>query len=126
MKNNFLDHEAVKRLMDDYFTAVYQADVRKLKTIFHEKAAMYGCLGPNILAGTPQPFYNDLNSQPSMAESSTDCRAVIKQLDVCGSIAKVTLYVDGFYGSATVQDDFHLLKENNEWRIVCKTFTTID
>lgn len=125
MKQLFMEHEAIKKLIDEYFEAVYRADVAKLKTIFHEKAAMYGCLGPNILAGTPEPFYMDLDSQPSMQETNTDCRAIIKSLKVFGHIATVTLLVDGFYGSATVQDEFHLLKENEEWKIVCKTFTTI-
>lgn len=126
MKAAFLEAEAVQSLMQVYFNAVYHADVPKLKTLFHEKAAMYGYLGPNMLAGGVQPFYDDLQSQPSMAQSGTDCRCVIKDIDVTGNTASCTLLVDGFYGAACVEDRFFLLKESGEWKISCKSFTTID
>ena len=125
MQQQFLETEAVKKLVERYFRAVYEADIAKLKTIFHEKAAMNGYLGENLLIGTPEPFFADLASKPSMAESKTDCRCVIKHLAVTGQIAEVTLLVDGFYGGACIEDHFHLIKEKNEWKIICKTFTTL-
>lgn len=125
MKDFFAETQAVETRMRQYFDAVYRADVGTLKTIFHEKASMYGYLGPDMLAGTPEPFYQDLLSQPSMTDSETDCRCVITDIAVTGNIAGATLLVDGFYGAATVEDRFLLLKENGVWHIACKTFTTV-
>lgn len=126
MQPGFLDCEAVKDLFAQYFDAVYRADVAKLRTLFHPQAAMYGYLGPQLLAGTPEPFFADLASKPSMAENRDDCRCVTRHISVTGNIAEATLLVDGFYGAACIEDHFHLVKENGAWKIVCKTFTTID
>lgn len=126
MRKDFLETEAVRQVMEIYFDAVYRADIDTLKTLFHEKAAMYGYLGPNMLAGTPQPFLDDIGGKPSMLVQGIDCRCVIRHLTVTGRIASVTLLVDGFYGVACVEDQFHLLKDGDEWKIVCKTFTTVD
>lgn len=116
---------AIKNLLDEYFAAVYRADIDKLKTIFHPTAGMYGYLGENVVAGTPQIFYDDLASKKSMAEDKIDCKCVIESIAVCGGIATAQILVDGFFGFATVRDCFHLLKEGDYWHIVCKTFTTL-
>lgn len=126
MHKEFLAAEAIKKLLEEYFAAVYQADIPKLKEIFHPQAAMYGYLGADLLAGTPEPFLADLGSKPSMAANKDDCRYVIKNLAVTGEIAEATLLVDGFYGAACIEDHFHLICTKGRWQIVCKTFTTID
>lgn len=122
---NFKEAEAVKALMERYFDAVYRADIPMLKTIFHENASMNGYLGPDMLVGSPEPFFADLSSKPSMAQEKTDCRYVIKSLQVTGNIAAVTLLVDQFFGAVSIEDHFHLLKADGEWKILCKTFTTL-
>ena len=125
MNTRFSETEAVKNLLERYFDAVYRADIGTLKTIFHEKASMNGYLGPDLLIGTPEPFFADLSSKPSMEANKDDCRCVITNLQVTGGIAEATLFVDGFYGAATIEDHFHLVKEAGAWKIVCKTFTTL-
>lgn len=122
--SQFQDYEAVKELLDRYFDAVGRADVEELKTIFHPQAAMYGYLGVDAVLGTPDIFYADLQSKPSMKEQSIDCRCVIKRIEILGSIADAVITVDNFYGAASVEDHFHLVKLDNAWRILCKTFTT--
>lgn len=97
MNQNFIETERVKNLLDEYFQAVCHAD--KLKTIFHEQA--------------------------SMADDGIDCRYVIKSLQVTENIASATLFVDNFFGASCIEDQFHLLKVDGEWRILCKTFITI-
>lgn len=112
--------EVVKRYMD----AVYRADVDTLKTIFHEEASMNGYLGDTMLIGTPQPFYDDISSKPSMQAGGIDCSYTITSLQVNGKIAMVEMHVYNFYGVVDVIDAFHLLNVNGTWRIVCKTFTS--
>lgn len=124
MKAFFIDTEAIRAQIDRYFDAVYRADIQTLRGIFLPNAAMYGYLGEDMLAGTPEPFLADIGSKPSMQSAGIDCRSVITHLHVTGNIASVTLLVDGFYGAATVEDHFHLIKADGQWRIACKTFTT--
>ena len=56
----FKDYKEIEILLQKYFKAVEEADIEILKTIFHEKASMYGYLGKDSVLGTPEIFYNDL------------------------------------------------------------------
>lgn len=122
---SFQDYEKIELLLQDYFKAVSNADIARLKTIFHEKAAMYGYLGDNAVIGTPEIFFADLSSKPSMSSQNIDCRMVIKSISVSGNTAQASILVDNFFGVFQIEDSFHLLKLNGEWRIVCKNFTTL-
>ncbi|MCH1983478.1 nuclear transport factor 2 family protein [Ruminococcus sp. OA3] len=125
MNLHYSDVEQIKNLLDNYFEAVKHADIESLKTIFSEEAAMYGYLGDVCLSGTPEPFFQDLASKPSMAEQGTDCRYVVTSVHVTGKIATASIAVDNFFGAAYVEDYFHLVKSDDTWKIVCKTFTTL-
>lgn len=118
------ERKIIEDLLNRYFKAVGEADVDTLKTIFHEKAAMYGYLGEDTVLATPQVFYDDLQSKPSMKESGTDCRCKIVDITVTGNVAAASIYVTNFYGMCDVTDMFHLMKLDGTWRIVCKSFTT--
>lgn len=121
----FKDYQEIENLIKEYFDAVYNADTEKLKEIFHPGAAMNGYLGDDCVIGTPEIFYADLSSKPSMKSQNTDCQMVIKNIDICGNIANASILVDNFFGFARIQDCFHLLKVEDEWKILCKTFTTL-
>lgn len=121
----FTDYEKIEALLRRYFDAVGGADIGTLKTIFHEKASMNGYLGADAVIGTPEIFYADLSSKPSMKEQGIDCRMVIRSIQVCGNIAQASIFVDNFFGAFQIEDYFHLLKVDGEWRILCKTFTTL-
>ena len=62
---SFQDYEKIELLLQDYFKAVSNADIARLKTIFHEKAAMYGYLGDNAVIGTPEILYRLIKSSAS-------------------------------------------------------------
>lgn len=125
MSTNFNELNTVKNLIATYFDAVYSSDITALKTIFHPNASMNGFLGSDMLVGTPEPFYADLLSKPSMAQQKIECSYVLANIDVSGNIASASILVDNFFGVATVKDNFHLLKDNGKWYIICKTFTTL-
>lgn len=50
---------------------------------------------------------------------------VVKNISVSGNTAQASILVDNFFGVFQIEDSFHLLKLNGEWRIVCKNFTTL-
>ena len=122
---NYQDYEKIEALIRSYFEAVGNADIDKLKTIFHEKASMNGYLGKDVVIATPEVFLSVLSSKPSMKSDGIDCHMVIKHIQVCGNIAAASIFVDNFFGSSQIQDYFHLLKLDGEWKILCKTFTTL-
>jgi hypothetical protein len=117
------EEKMVKVLVDKYISGTYEADISILQSLFSADAVMNGNLGGKLVEGSPDSFFNDLSSMPSLKDSGAKYEANIQQLSVTGSIASVTLIETGF-GPFNFTNYFHLLKKNGEWRIVSKTFTT--
>lgn len=116
--------EEVGAVIRRYIDATYRADVECLRGLFHRDARMNGYLGSDLLIGTPEPFFADLASAPSMAANGDPFHAEITHLQVTGGIAEAVVYCTGFRGVATIEDHFHLVDDHG-WKIICKTFTTI-
>ena len=119
------DVAAVRAVVERYVDATYRADIDQLRGTFHPGAAMSGYLGDNLLVGTPEPFFADMGSRPSMAGSDTAFKAQITSIQVAGRAAAVTLEEDGFFGIFRFVNYFHLLKLDGEWQLVSKTFASL-
>jgi len=116
--------EAVRQVAQRYIDGSYSGDVDMLRKVFHPKALMAGYLQGQLVIGTPEPFFAEIEKHPSMAESGASYKAEIKSVDVVGQIASVVLVETGFFGVLSFTDYFHLLKEHGEWKIISKTFTS--
>lgn len=125
MNKYYTGYAEVEQVLENYFAAVERADIDALKIIFHESASMYGYLGKDAVIGTPQIFYDDIGSKPSMKDTSIECTYVIKSIDVIGNIAQASIVVDNFYGAACVEDKFQLMKIEGKWYIMSKLFTVV-
>ena len=68
-----------------------------------------GRLDGQLIEGTPEPFFNDLASQPSLRDSGADYKASIESIHVTGNVASAVLRETGF-GPFSFTDYFHLLK----------------
>ena len=117
--------KAVQEVLERYMEGTYTADVPMLKDVFHQQARMSGYLGGQLLVGTPDPFLEDIGSQPSMKSLGHPYHGEIRDLEVTGNVAKATVHETGFRGSAELVDYFHLLYSDGAWKIIAKTFTTI-
>lgn len=116
----------VKKVIENYIKGSYEADIELLKEVFHEDAKMSGHMGDDILIGSPEPFFQDLLSRESMKDAQDDYKVDIISINITGGIASAVIYQTGFFGSASIEDHFHLMKtENGEWKIVSKVFTTL-
>lgn len=116
--------EGVRQAIQQYIDSSYSANVEMLRKIFHPKALMSGFLQGKLLIGSPEPFFDDIVKHPSMAETGVPYQAEMISIDVVGQIASVTLLERGFFGALNFTNYFHLLKENDEWKIISKTFTS--
>ena len=52
--NNHTEMKAVLEVINNYVDGTFNADIEKLKGVFHEKAVMNGYLGPDCLIATPR------------------------------------------------------------------------
>ncbi len=116
--------EAVRQVVQQYIDGSYLGRADVLRKAFHPKALMAGYLQGQLVIGTPEPFFADIEKHPSMAKSGAPYKAEIKSVDVVGQIASVILVETGFFGVMNFTDYFHLLKEHGEWKIISKTFTS--
>lgn len=118
------EEAAVRKVVQQYIDGTYQGDVKALRDCFHPKAVMNGYLQDQLLIGGPEPFFENMQNAPSMAEAGAPYKGEIIFVDVVGSVASVTIKETGFGGSMAFTDYFHLLKDQGEWKIISKTFTT--
>jgi hypothetical protein len=125
MKRKLVEAEAVMKLMNTYYSNVYTADTESLRELFHEKAVMFGFSGKAFLFGTPEPFFSAVAAEPSSASIGAECSTVLTGLSVSEHDADASLIVSGFYGDVTVEDKFGFIKENGDWKIICKTFSVL-
>ena len=116
--------EVVRQVVQRYIDGSYSGSVDTLRKVFHPNALMAGYLQGQLVIGTPDPFFADIEKHPSMAGSGAPYKAEIKFVDVAGQIASVILVETGFFGVLSFTDYFHLLKEHGEWKIISKTFTS--
>jgi hypothetical protein len=118
------EKEAVERVVQQYIDGTYQGNVKALRACFHPKAVMNGYLQDQLLLGGPEPFFENIENNPSMAEAGAPYKGKITFLDVVGNVATVTIKETGFSGGIAFTDYFHLIKEQDQWKIISKTFTT--
>ena len=117
MTNRTESAEAVRAIIEQYRAGTRNADISILKNIFHPNAIMTGYLGPDLLVGSPQPFFDHLAANPVAPEY----RSEIVHLEVTGRTATARLIEDHLYGMSFV-NDFHLLLSDGRWSIVSKLF----
>ncbi len=71
--------------------------------------------------GSPQPFYDQLESEPSSESSGEEYQAEISFIHIAGRMASAGLVETNLLGSDYV-NHFHLLKIDDGWRIVSKIY----
>ncbi len=119
------EYAAVRHVLQQYIDASFTADVPSLKSVFHPDALMAGYLEGVLDVGSPEPFYVDLEENPSSQETGEPYRAEIVFIVVAGPIASAAVAEDDLMGFSFV-NHFHLLKIDGKWRIVSKIYTSID
>ena len=73
--------------------------------------------------GTPEPFFRQVDSNPSLKSSELELDYNIEHISITHNAAAVILREIGF-GAYNFTDYMHLLKRDGVWKIISKTFTT--
>lgn len=122
---NTNESASIRECIQNYIDGTYEADIEKLKCCFAPQAVMNGFLNGGILRSTPQPFIDDIASAPSMKEQNCSYEATILSESITGEIASVIVRETGFRGTTAMENHFHLMKIDGQWKIVSKLFTTL-
>ena len=119
------EYTAIRLVLQQYIDASYTGNVPSLKIVFHPEALMSGYLNDELDIGTPEPFYVELEENPSSKESGESYEGEIAFIHITGQIASAAIIEDNLLGMNYV-NHFHLLKIEGEWRIISKIYTTVD
>lgn len=115
--NRTEDTLAVKAVIANYIKGTADSDTELLKPLFHETAVMSGYLGPDLMLGSPEPFFSAI----SQNKVGPDYVGEITEISVTGRTAKVNVIEDNLYDLSFV-NTFHLLKVGGAWTITSKLF----
>lgn len=114
-----LDYEAIISVLNDYFDGLYACDVSKLRAIFHDDAVLKG----NGYRKTRDEWLDAVANRPIPRDEGMVFNFNIQSLEIVGDQAMAK--VDVPLLAAHFIDFLGLLKEDGQWRIVNKMFTTI-
>ena len=114
-----LDYEAVIEILNSYFDGLYYGDTDKLRRLFHEDAWLKG----NGYRKSRDEWLETVASRPKPSEQGMDFAFNILSLEIVDDQAMAR--VDTPLPAAHFIDFLGLLKEEGQWKIVNKMFTTI-
>lgn len=123
MSEKTADELEVIAVIEQYIKSYINADVSALRAAFADDAIMNGFLDGTLLEGTPEPFFQNVASNPSLKSSGFELEYNIEHISITKNAASVVLREIGF-GPFNFTDYMHLLKRDGAWKIISKTFTT--
>ena len=118
------DYASVRTVIESYIEGSYNADTDLLKRCFHPDALMSGYYRGDLEIGSPQTFFDQLDSEPSSKSSGEDYRAEISFIHIAGGMASAGVVEDNLLGTNYV-NHFHLLKIDDQWSIVSKIYVNV-
>ena len=118
------DYASVRTVIESYIEGSYNADTNPLKRCFHPDALMSGYYRGDLEIGSPQPFFDQLDSEPSSKSSGEDYQAEISFIHIAGGMASAGVVEDNLLGTNYV-NHFHLLKIDDQWSIISKIYVNV-
>ncbi|MEW5725566.1 MAG: nuclear transport factor 2 family protein [Thermodesulfobacteriota bacterium] len=118
------DQESVREVVQRYIDGTFNGDAGVIRKCFHPQAVMNGYLGDQLFLGGPEPFFQQIENSPSMSQAGAPYQAEITSLDLVGRVASATVKETGFAGEMNFTNYFHLIKDEGQWKIISKLFTT--
>lgn len=114
------EYNAVVEEISKYLRACAAADSSLMRSAFHADGAMFTVAESGVKRVPFQVLFDEVDTlfKPS------NPNAAIVSVDIVGTVASARVDSDDLDGFR-FSDFFHLLKPNDEWQIVAKTFHTI-
>jgi hypothetical protein len=113
------DYESIVGILNDYFDGLFEANVEKLRSIFHDDAWLKG----NNYRKTLNEWLEAVANRPIPGDEGMEYNFNIQSLEIIGDQAMAK--VDAPLLAAHFIDFLGLLKEDGQWKIVNKMYTII-
>jgi hypothetical protein len=114
---SFPEYSAIRKVMGLYIQAGKEANSSIMKPAFHKDAIMYGTAGTDVTGGPIQGLFDYMDSNPKASRLESE----IASIEIVNNIAYVRIESNNWNG-ARYSDMFLLLKDDNGWKIITKTY----
>ena len=114
------------QVLEAYIEGSRALDAERLRTCFRPDAVMNGYLRGRLLLGGPEPFFQDIAGMKAGGVDHSAFSAAVTSLAVNGDIAQGAVRMEKLAGQLDFQDYFHLVRDDDGWRIISKTFSSLD
>jgi hypothetical protein len=111
---------SISETVQDYFEGMHFRDIDRLRKAFHPTACLYGYRNGEFTYLQLEQWLGRLESRPTPADVGECFDMKIVATDVTGQVASVK--VRDLYRGLWFTDYLSLLKIENRWAIVNKTF----
>jgi hypothetical protein len=111
----------IGKVMDLYIDGVRNGNVASLRQAFHPQSSMFGWKGKDLFITPIQGLFDYIASTPIPAQTGEHTTFVTTSIQVSGNAANVEMAMDSYHGH-DFMDYFQLLKVEDRWWIVSKTF----
>jgi len=95
--------------------------VASLQEAFHPQSSMFGWKGKDLFITPIQGLFDYIATSPMPSKTGEPTTFIITSIQVSGNAANVEMAMDAYHGH-DFMDYFQLLKVENRWWIVSKTF----
>ena len=114
------DRAAIESVIDDYFQGMYHSDTARLERAFHLEGRITGYDEGKLIDNPIAGFIKFVSGVSAPADDGEAFDMVIESVDIAGTAAVVK--VNDLYKGLRFVDYLTLLKFDNGWKIVNKTF----
>lgn len=116
---------AVKQIIEDYVTAVSNADTDLLARTFRDDARMWGWLGPELEAVPISEFFKVVDGSKEDMSWKESFSYTIRNVEANGKVGYGVLEETGYLGANFVTY-FTCINDGQRWQIASKTFTMVE
>jgi hypothetical protein len=125
MSNNEQDLEQIKEVVQLYFDALNKHDFNKIEEAFWLEAKILGMAPNNEFTINTTDNWKERFQEPPNVELEKRTKTLIENIDISGNvaIAKAKWIISETSGIFEVTDYLSLLRINNIWKIVNKSWS---
>lgn len=114
----------IESIITNYFEAIFNGDVVKLKACFHKNVSIYGDIKGVEYLKSVKEYLDGVANRKSPKELNESFQMKIVGIDTMGKIAMAKLHVPML--GYNYYDYLSLTKIDSNWKIVNKIFTHIE
>jgi hypothetical protein len=114
------DEKAVRAVVNQYFRGHATGSPDEMRKAFHRTAHIEGIREGKFVSWSAEQYSSGFSGKPAADEAAR--KRTIDSVDISGSAAMVRATL--VHGQTTFTDYFVLLKDNGEWRIANKVYSS--